>query len=94
MGITQSVAGRIVAGAAGTSVLDGYLKGIVTGIPETGKAEVKVLSHVSTAGTVTQVDYQSNGVYCFKANEIITPIAAGSNAVSYTHLTLPTTPYV
>ena len=79
MGITQSVANRVVAGAAGTSLLDGYLKGIVTGIPETGKAEVKVLSHVSAAGTVTQVDYQANGVYCFKANEIITPIAAGSN---------------
>ena len=42
MGITQSVANRVVAGAAGTSLLDGYLKGIVTGIPETGKAEVKV----------------------------------------------------
>ena len=79
MGITQSVANRVVAGAAGTSLLDGYLKGIVTGIPETGKAEVKVLSHVSAAGTVTQVDYQANGVYCFKANEILTPVAAGAN---------------
>ena len=79
MGITQSVANRVVAGAAGTSLLDGYLKGIVTGIPETGKAEVKVLSHVSAAGTITNVDYQANGVYCFKANEIITPIAAGAN---------------
>ena len=79
LGVTQSVANRVVAGAAGTSLLDGYLKGIVTGIPETGKAEVKVLSHVSAAGTVTNVDYQANGVYCFKANEVITPIAAGSN---------------
>ena len=52
MGVTQSVANRVVAGAAGTSLLDGYLKGIVTGIPETGKVEVKVLSHVSAAGTV------------------------------------------
>ena len=79
MGVTQSVSGRVVAGAAGTSLLDGYLKGIVTGIPESGKAEVKVLSHVSAAGTVTQVDYQANGNYCFKASEIITPIAAGAN---------------
>ena len=79
LGVTQSVANRVVAGAGGTSLLDGYLKGIVTGIPETGKAEVKVLSHVSAAGTVTSVDYQANGVYCFKASEIITPIAAGSN---------------
>ena len=79
MGITQSVANRVVAGAGGTSLLDGYLKGIVTGIPESGKAEVKVISHVSAAGTVTNVDYQANGVYCFKPNELITPIAAGAN---------------
>ena len=79
MGITQSVANRVVAGAGGTSLLDGYLKGIVTGIPESGKAEVKVISHVSAAGTVTNVDYQANGVYCFKPSEIITPIAAGAN---------------
>ena len=79
LGVTQSVANRVVAGAAGTSLLDGYLKGIVTGIPETGKAEVKVLQHVSAAGTVTNVNYQQNGVYCFKANEILTPSAAGTN---------------
>jgi len=79
LGVTQSVANRVVAGAAGTSLLDGYLKGIVTGIPTTGKAEVKVLSHVSTAGTVTNVDYQANGVYCFKSNEVIGIETAGTN---------------
>jgi len=80
LGITQTTAGRVVAGAAGTSVLDGYLKGIVTGIDATaGTAEVKVLSHVSTAGTVTNVEYQQNGIYCFKANESIQLSTAGSN---------------
>ena len=79
MGVTQSVGGRIVAGAAGTSVLDGYLKGIVTGIPETGKAEVKILQHVSTAGTITNVDYQQSGVYCFKASEVISLETAGTS---------------
>ena len=84
MGVTQSVANRVVAGAAGTSLLDGYLKGIVTGIPETGKVEVKVLSHVSAAGTVTNVDYQANGVYCFKANEILSASLAGTNVSAAT----------
>tara|TARA_R100001460_G_scaffold87772_1_gene129234 strand:+ start:1817 stop:4021 length:2205 start_codon:yes stop_codon:yes gene_type:complete len=79
LGITQSAAGRIVAGAAGTSVLDGYLKGIVTGLPESGQAEVKVLQHVSTAGTVTNVDYQQGGVYCFKSGSTISASAAGTN---------------
>ena len=80
LGITQTAAGRVVAGAAGTSVLDGYIKGIVTGVNATaGTAEVKVLSHVSTAGTVTNVNYQQNGVYCFKANESIQLSTAGAN---------------
>jgi len=90
LGVTQSVANRVVAGAAGTSLLDGYLKGIVTGIPESGKAEVKVISHVSAAGTVTNVDYQANGVYCFKANEILSVEAAGTN-VGTGSTVIPTT---
>ena len=55
LGVTQSAAGRIVAGAGGTSVLDGYIKGIVTEVSDTSIG-VKVLQHVSTAGTVTNVD--------------------------------------
>ena len=64
MGITQSAAGRIVAGAAGTSILDGYVKGIVTEVSGTSVG-VKVLQHVSTAGTVTNVNYQNGGIYNF-----------------------------
>ena len=76
--IQQSVDNRVVAGAAGTSSLTGNLRGIVTGIPEAGKLEVKVLSHVSAAGTITNVDYQANGVYCFKV-EPVTVIGIGSD---------------
>jgi len=70
VGITQSVAGRIVAGAGGTSVLDGFLKGIVTGNTAAGEPEVKVLQHVANNGTITNVDYQQSGVYCFKTGTI------------------------
>jgi len=69
-GITQSVSGRVVAGAGGTSVLDGFLKGIVTGTAASGAPEVKVLQHISNSGTVTNVDYQQGGVYCFKTGTI------------------------
>jgi len=68
-GVTQSVSGRIIAGAAGTSVLDGFLKGIVTG-GVAGAPEVKVLQHISNSGTITNVDYQQSGVYCFKTGTI------------------------
>jgi len=77
LGITQSAAGRIVAGAAGTSVLDGYIKGIVTEVG-TGTISVKTLAHVSTAGTVTNVNYQNGGVYNFATGNI-SASAAGSN---------------
>ena len=82
LGVTQSIDGRKIPNTGlvgGVETLDGYLKGIVTGIPETGKAEVKVLQHVSIAGTVTNVDYQQSGTYCFKANEMISVEAQNTN---------------
>ena len=77
LAVTQTAAGRIVAGAGGTSVLDGYIKGIVTEVG-TGTISVKTLAHVSTAGTVTNVDYQNGGVYNFATGNI-SASAAGTN---------------
>ena len=77
LAVTQTAAGRIVAGAGGTSVLDGYIKGVVTEVG-TGTISVKTLAHVSTAGTVTNVDYQNGGVYNF-ATGAIAASAAGTN---------------
>ena len=74
--VTQTAVGRIVAGAGGTSVLDGYVKGIVTTSTDT-TLEVKVLSHVSAAGTVTNVNYQNGGVYNFTASGSVGLTTAG-----------------
>ena len=62
-GVTQAISATL-PGSGTTSVLDGYLKGVVT---EVGSSQisVKVLSHVSAAGTETNVDYQHLGVYRF-----------------------------
>jgi hypothetical protein len=62
-GVTQSIS-SILPGAGTTSTLDGYLKGIITEIGSS-QVKVKVLSHVSAAGTETAVDYQPSGVYVF-----------------------------
>ena len=67
MGITQAVpSGTVVsntgAGAGTTSLLDGHFKGIITKV-NSGTVDVKVVSHVSAAGTLTAVDY--NNVYKF-----------------------------
>ena len=67
MGITQLIpSGTVVSntgtGAGTTSVLDGHLKGIITKV-NSGSVDVKVVSHVSSGGTHTTVDY--NNIYKF-----------------------------
>ena len=64
-GITQAVpAGTVVAGAGATSLLDGYFKGQITEIGA-GQVTVKLISHVSAAGTETAVDYKAKSIYQF-----------------------------
>jgi hypothetical protein len=85
-GVTQSISATL-PGAGTTSVLDGYLKGVITQISGTN-AYVKILSHVSAAGTETAVDYQPSGVYAFSGSGSVAihtsgqSVAAGST--SYT----------
>ena len=63
-GFTAAVpAGTVVAGAGSTSLLDGYFQGVITEIASDDQISVKMVKHVSAAGTVTNVDYQQNGVY-------------------------------
>ena len=64
MGVTQSMVGRTKIGAGTTEALDGFLKGIITEASAT-QISVKVLEHVSAAGTATAVDYQPGGTYSF-----------------------------
>ena len=73
-GVTQAFAsGTVLPGVGATSLIDGYLKGIITGVTTAGlnvadgiagTLEVKVLSHV-VGSTETPVDYQPNGLYKF-----------------------------
>jgi phage tail sheath protein FI len=82
LGITQAIS-SILPGAGTTSVLDGYLKGIVTGIG-VSSIEVKVLSHVSSGNTETQVDYQQSGVYAFSDTATVsigTAVGVGTTAI-------------
>ena len=78
MGVTQSVSGRIDIGAGTTSVLDGYLKGIVTEVDSTA-ISVKVLSHVSAAGTEYTKDYQESGTWAFTSTGNVAIHTAGNS---------------
>ncbi len=69
--ITQTVpANTVIAGAGSTSVLDGYFKGQIV---EVGNAAitVKMISHVSSGGTETNVDYQQGGVWQFEESSTL-----------------------
>jgi len=83
-GVTQAIS-NISPGAGSTSVLDGYLKGVITGIG-VSLVNVKVVSHVSAAGTETPVDYQPLGVYNFADNSTVAIHTTGQS-VSFTSVT-------
>ncbi len=78
MGITQVIT-TVLPGAGSTSVLDGYLKGIVTEADsDANSIGVKIVSHVTEAGVEKEVDYQANGVYRFGTTENIEFFIKGS----------------
>ena len=79
-GVTQAIS-SVLPGAGSTSVLNGYLKGIVTEIG-VGKLGVKVLSQVSAAGTETTVDYQPGGVYAFGTTGNLTVVNSSGAGVA------------
>lgn len=79
-GVTQAIS-SILPGSGTTSTLDGYLKGVITQISGTN-AYVKVLSHVSAAGTATTVDYQPSGVYAFASSGSVAIHTAGQSVAA------------
>ena len=78
-GVTQAIS-AVLPGAGTTSVLDGYLRGVITAVDGTN-VSVKVLSHVSASGTETNVDYQQSGVYAFSGSGTVA-IHTNGNAVA------------
>jgi hypothetical protein len=67
MGVTTTLTNVTSAGVGTTSVFNGYLKGIITGIGAS-TVEVKINSIVSTANVETPVDYaQKSQLQSFKA---------------------------
>jgi hypothetical protein len=66
-GLTQSIS-KVAAGAGTTVLVEGELKGIVTGLTSTAtdySLDVKVLSFTPVGGKETEVDYQQGGTWSF-----------------------------
>ena len=76
-GVTASLVGQVIAGSGSTSAFDGYLKGIITGVStdatnSVSTIDVKVVSRVSAAGTVTKIDYaEGNAVQSFDTSDTV-----------------------
>ena len=67
-GVTASLSDVIIPGAGTTSTFSGYLKGIVTGVRTdatngASKFDVKIVSHVSAAGTETAITYAEGAAH-------------------------------
>ena len=61
-GVTTPLNNVVLAGSGSTSIFNGYIKGIITGVSTdstngNSSITVKILSRVSSAGTVTAIDY-------------------------------------
>ena len=88
-GVSQSADNIVVSTGTGkTEALDGYFKGIVTGVSGTN-VDVKLVSHVSNAGIETTSPtnqpkgtplYQSSGVYQFSTTGVVAIHTAGQSA--------------
>ena len=68
-GVVQNIS-KVAAGAGVTALVEGELKGIVTGINTlTDRVDVKILSFTPAGGVETNVDYQQGGTWSFVAGD-------------------------
>jgi len=79
--VTQAFGGIQVGGIGTSLTLNGHLKGIVTGIGAS-TIDVKVVSKVSTAGSVTDADYTKGGAYEFKTTRVLNIVGATGAATT------------
>ena len=79
--VTQTFGGAQIGGIGTSLTLNGHLKGIVTGIGASS-IDVKVVSQVSTAGTVSNADYAKGGVYEFKTTSALNIAGATGSATT------------
>ena len=81
----------VVAGVAGTSLLQGYFKGIVTNVDGT-EVEVKLVAHVDENGTEVDADYTPDGVYKFTSGTLTFGVSGSTtNTLNVTRAQLGST---
>ena len=79
--VTQAFGGVQIGGIGTSLTLNGHLKGIVTGIGSSS-IDVKVVSQVSTAGSITNADYTKGGAFEFKTSSALNIVGATGAATT------------
>jgi hypothetical protein len=93
-GVTTTISNTVIAGSGSTSLFNGYLKGIITGVrTDAGGAsqvDVKIVARVSSTGTASTISYAENspgsaffgGTVSFVNNSGITTGTSSGSTVS------------
>jgi hypothetical protein len=79
--VTQAFGGAQIGGIGTSLTLNGHLKGIVTGVGASS-IDVKVVSQVSTAGSVTNAEYEKGGAFEFKTSRVLNIVGATGAATT------------
>jgi hypothetical protein len=93
-GVTTTISNTVIAGSGSTSLFNGFLKGIITGVrTDAGGAsqiDVKIVARVSSTGTASTISYAENspgsaffgGTVSFVNNSGITTGTSSGSTVS------------
>ena len=86
-GVTSNLSNVVVAGVGATTLFNGYLKGIITGVTTdstngNSSFTVKVVSRVSSGGTETSVSYKQGSNYEFKTTNTVSFVQANTGIVT------------
>ena len=91
-GVTSNLTNVVIPGIGTTSLFNGYLKGIVTGVTTdstngNSSFTVKIVSTVSTGGTETSVTYREGSDYEFKTTRNINLVQQNTGIVTTSGVT-------
>jgi len=86
-GVTTNLSNVVLPGTGTTSVFNGYLKGIITGVTTdstngNSSFTVKVVSRVSAGGTETTVSYKEGSNYEFKSSKTVNFVQQNTGIVT------------
>ena len=92
-GVTCNLTNVVLPGTGTTSLFNGYLKGIITGVTTDSSSgnssfTVKVVSRVSTTGTVTNVPYKEGSDFEFKTTRNVNFVQQNTGIVTTSGVTL------